>query len=212
MQIDDKKVETVAAVLLGRVNAPEQEIYSAAHAVLEAVSALSTPAPAGTGEACKHCRGNGTTADYVGLEMRPIETECDACKGTGIATPAQPVATIKTLKIEVCKGQAGLALYVDDRRVAGVRHNGLMETILEATVPASPAPVVHSDDLAVDRFAAAMKAKLAKKREEGRGGWEGPTCSAEFLSTLLREHVEKGDPLDVGNLAMMLHQRGERIV
>lgn len=71
----------------------------------------------------------------------------------------------------------------------------------------------HPDDIAVERFAYAMKAKLAKKRSEGRGGWERKDlCSADRLSYLLREHVEKGDPLDVGNLAMMLHQRGERII
>lgn len=70
----------------------------------------------------------------------------------------------------------------------------------------------HSDDAAVDRFAAAMKAKLAKKRSEGRSGWDDKDdCSQIFLSQRLREHVEKGDPLDVGNLAMMLHQREERI-
>jgi hypothetical protein len=73
--------------------------------------------------------------------------------------------------------------------------------------------VKHTDELAVDRFAAAMKAKLAKKRVEGRGGWEDKDqCSAVLLSGLLRDHVDKGDPLDVGNLAMMLHQRDERIV
>lgn len=70
---------------------------------------------------------------------------------------------------------------------------------------------MHPDDLAVDRFAAVMKAKLARKRVEGRGGWDGPDCDADTLSRMLREHVEKGDPVDVGNLAMMLHQRGERI-
>lgn len=69
----------------------------------------------------------------------------------------------------------------------------------------------HPDDLAVDRFAAAMKAKLAQKRAEGRGGWDGPLCDADILSRMLREHVEKGDPVDVGNFAMMLHQRGEQI-
>lgn len=70
----------------------------------------------------------------------------------------------------------------------------------------------HPDDLAVDRFAAAMKEKLAKKRAEGRGGWDDKfDCSNAFLTHLLREHVEKGDPVDVGNLAMMIHQRGERI-
>ncbi|MGH6753371.1 MAG: hypothetical protein ACREDP_14495 [Bradyrhizobium sp.] len=71
---------------------------------------------------------------------------------------------------------------------------------------------VHPDDLAVDRFAAAMKAKLAQKREEGRGGWEDKDdCSNAKLSKLLLEHLTKGDPLDVGNFAMMIHQRGERI-
>jgi hypothetical protein len=67
----------------------------------------------------------------------------------------------------------------------------------------------HPDDAAVDRFAAAMKAKLAEKRDEGRGGWDDPAqCSTGFLAWLLRGHVEKGDPLDVGNFAMMLWNRG----
>lgn len=67
----------------------------------------------------------------------------------------------------------------------------------------------HPDDASVDRFATAMKAKLAKKRDEGRGGWQG--ASAEYLSQQLRDHVDKGDPVDVANLAMMLHQNGQRI-
>ena len=54
-----------------------------------------------------------------------------------------------------------------------------------------------------------MKAKLAKKRQEGRGGWQ--SMASEQLSALLHEHVHKGDPVDVANLAMMLHQNGQRI-
>ncbi len=70
----------------------------------------------------------------------------------------------------------------------------------------------HHDDLGVDRFAVAMKGKLAKKRAEGFGGWNDLNqCTAQCLSEQLRKHVEKGDPVDVGNIAMMLHQRGERI-
>jgi len=70
----------------------------------------------------------------------------------------------------------------------------------------------HPDDAAVDRFAAVMATKLAKKRDDGRGGWEDKEqCSNALLSRLLREHVEKGDPVDVANLAMMIHQRGEAI-
>ena len=76
----------------------------------------------------------------------------------------------------------------------------------------APAREEHPDDLAVDRFAVAMKAKLAKKRADGRGGWQDKgDCSQQFLSDLLRGHVGKGDPVDVANLAMMLHQRGEEI-
>ncbi|HID8539019.1 TPA: hypothetical protein ACXIMI_004179 [Stenotrophomonas maltophilia] len=70
----------------------------------------------------------------------------------------------------------------------------------------------HRDDLAVDAFAAAMKAKMAAGRGKGRGGWEDPAqCTAEDLSRMLRDHVEKGDPRDVANFCMMLHQRGEAI-
>lgn len=69
----------------------------------------------------------------------------------------------------------------------------------------------HPDDAAVDRFAAAMKAKLADARAKGRGGWDGPECNADTLSRMLRAHVDKGDPRDVANFCMFLHQRGEGI-
>ena len=68
----------------------------------------------------------------------------------------------------------------------------------------------HPDDLAVDRFATAMKAKLKWERDErNRSGWQD--MSAADLSRLLYEHLPKGDPIDVANLAMMLHQNGQQI-
>lgn len=68
------------------------------------------------------------------------------------------------------------------------------------------------DDAAVDAIALSMKVKMARNRAKGRAGWnEGDTCPADFLSKELREHVEKGDPLDVAIYAMMLHLRGEVI-
>lgn len=86
----------------------------------------------------------------------------------------------------------------------------LLEAVKE--LESQPAPAAHPDDEAVDRFAAAMKAKLAKKRDEGRGGWDNPEeCSIGSLSYMLIQHVWKGDPIDVGNLAMMIHQRDSRI-
>ena len=68
----------------------------------------------------------------------------------------------------------------------------------------------HPDDLAIDRFAEAMKAKMRRSREEKRrNGWQ--TASAAHLTYLMVEHLEKGDPVDVANFAMMLHQNGQRL-
>jgi len=69
----------------------------------------------------------------------------------------------------------------------------------------------HPDDEAVDRFAAAMKAKLAKARDAGRSGWQDPAWPVESIGDNLRKHVEKGDPRDVANYCMFLFERGERI-
>jgi len=69
----------------------------------------------------------------------------------------------------------------------------------------------HSDDLAVDRFALSMKAKLTEARAKGRGGWDDPQqCSVEFLAQLLIGLLSKGNAgnfEDIANFCMMLHQR-----
>ena len=66
------------------------------------------------------------------------------------------------------------------------------------------------DDAAVDKFAAAMKEKMAKQRAKGYSGWyDLSQCPTERLQSLLVSHIEKGDPVDVGNFAMMLFNRGE---
>lgn len=74
-------------------------------------------------------------------------------------------------------------------------------------------PARHPDDKAVDRFATAMKTKLAAARAKGRGGWDDKaSCSGEHLAQLLIEHLTKGNAgtfEDIANFAMMLHQRGE---
>ncbi|MCZ7451059.1 hypothetical protein O8B93_26170 [Agrobacterium rhizogenes] len=71
----------------------------------------------------------------------------------------------------------------------------------------------HADDIAVDQFAEAMKAKMTRKRAEGRSGWADKTlCTQADLSAMLESHVRKGHPVDVANFAMMLHARGENIV
>lgn len=71
---------------------------------------------------------------------------------------------------------------------------------------------LHPDNAAVNKFADAMKAKLAAAREKGRDGWDDPDrCSIEFLVDLLADHLHKDNELsyvDIANLAMMLHLRG----
>ena len=70
--------------------------------------------------------------------------------------------------------------------------------------------VQHPDDVAVDVLAGLMKAKLAKQRSKGYGGWD-TDCTRERLSELLRGHVDKGDPVDVANFCAFLLARGEGI-
>lgn len=71
--------------------------------------------------------------------------------------------------------------------------------------------VAHPDDAAVDALAVLMKAKLAKQRKKGYGGWETPRCTQYHLSVFLRDHVDKGDPVDVANFCAFLSARGEGI-
>lgn len=69
----------------------------------------------------------------------------------------------------------------------------------------------HPDDLAVDRFACAMKKKLATGRVKGLHSWGQPWVNDEQLAELLVGHLQKnntGNFEDVANFAMMLHQRG----
>lgn len=72
--------------------------------------------------------------------------------------------------------------------------------------------IAHPDDFAVDRFADAMKKKMAASRAKGRSGWDDPSqCPAESLQAMLLDHLGKGDPVDIGNFAMMLWNRSEKI-
>ncbi|CAG2381935.1 MULTISPECIES: hypothetical protein [Burkholderia] len=65
------------------------------------------------------------------------------------------------------------------------------------------------DDAALDGFTSELKAKMAVGRAQGRTGWWG--AQRDDLSTMLRSHVDKGDPIDIGLLAMMHWYKGEAI-
>ncbi len=64
-----------------------------------------------------------------------------------------------------------------------------------------------ADSLMVMAVTDAMGEKLEKKRDEGRGGWFGPQCSNGKLKEMLKEHIQKGDMIDVMNLAGMIWMR-----
>lgn len=74
-----------------------------------------------------------------------------------------------------------------------------------ADVLAKTAVNKHPDDEAVDRFAAAMHAKMASARAKGKEGWEG--CAPAYLASLLSHAFSAGEYVDVANYAMMLWAR-----
>ncbi len=64
------------------------------------------------------------------------------------------------------------------------------------------------DEVLVQAAASMMRHKLAKARDKGRGGWWNPKeCTARGLREAMEAHTEKGDPVDVMNLAAMVAVR-----
>lgn len=70
------------------------------------------------------------------------------------------------------------------------------------------------DNMAVEKFAKAMKEKLAKARAKGRRGWDDKeACSDEYLANLFQGHLQKcndGNFIDIANFLMFLHVRGAK--
>ena len=71
---------------------------------------------------------------------------------------------------------------------------------------------IEADETGVERFAEAMLKKLAKKRNQGKRGWNttrasGWGCSVRELEEMLREHLVKGDVIDLANCCMMIWNR-----
>lgn len=66
------------------------------------------------------------------------------------------------------------------------------------------------DNAAVEVLSMNMKAKLAGQRSKGYRGWNND-CTQQHLSDLLRQSVDKGDPVDVANFCAFLLACGETI-
>lgn len=162
------------------VDCEKHGCYAAAHGVPERCG-MPEPAPAQDEREAVTFDGKTTIRAYVADTVPDDQISCEWTKG-----------------YEECK-----------RRI----HAMFEQKVNNRPAQTAPQPAArqeqHPDDAAVDQFAIAMKAKLAKSREKGRHGWQ--TASAAHLSALLYRHMYKADPLDVANLAMMLHQNGQAI-
>ena len=128
---------------------------------------------------------------------------------------SQEVQELKA-KVERLRTAGELVFRVRDKD--GITTSGLKEKFNEmekalTILPFECLAKQHHDDLAVDRFATAMRTKLTAARAKGRSGWDDKdSCSGEHLAQLLIEHLAKGNTgtfEDIANFAMMLHQRGE---
>jgi hypothetical protein len=102
--------EVLAAVLqCARAWVPEARIVGNVRAgdiarAIEAALEASRVAPVCQKEAepvCKHCKGTGAEADYVGLEMRCVAVACSACGGSGhLPSPAPAVEPVGIKALE----------------------------------------------------------------------------------------------------------------
>lgn len=144
---------------------------------------------------------------------RGATVEFALAKGLGLqvqtAVGAEDEPQVELPKPDMWRDEKGLRGYTADPG-HGPWYTAETVRALLAEAPAQHA-AGHPDDKAVDAMAALMKAKLAKQRAKGYGGWETEECSQQRLSDMLRNHVTKGDPVDVANFCAFLAARGEGI-
>lgn len=153
-------------------------------------------------------RRSGEATHHVGFDKHPLVGKAITYLRAALTSPAKvPDAVMQALDRMSTplhdSRLSGLTAELDAANIKTIR-----DYVLSGSSPAKLSGDQHPDDAAVDRFAVAMKAKLAKKRAQGRGGWDDErVCSPDDLARMLVDHVRKGDPVDVGNLAMMLFNR-----
>lgn len=59
----------------------------------------------------------------------------------------------------------------------------------------------------VDQFCWQMKYKLIQKGREGKSGWDDPHWLKSDIKMQLKNHIDKGDPVDIANFSMFLWNR-----
>ncbi len=151
----------------------------------------------------------------VELLSRPAQTEQQPQYGRYETRPAESVAGIAKRQL----GDESRWVEIRDLNAHAFHDMGPHDYYPVGTVLTMPAAPIaqtapqHFDDRAIDRFAAAMKTKMAAARAKGRDGWfDRIKCPEKRLARMLVEHLSKGNDgtfEDVANFCMMLHQRGE---
>lgn len=97
---------------------------------------------------------------------------------------------------------------MQDKAIQRIRQTDTTTSLCGVSLPLPLDLVALSDETAVILFSRAMVDKMALSRAKGRGGWQN--CSIDELWDMLRDHVQKGDPVDVANLAMMIWHNAKR--
>lgn len=139
--------------------------------------------------------------DSDAYEAMPENGLTDACDNYNAWTPMRPEAEGWSL-VAVFNTENGPACWwMRDKPFVPERQEGQegLEGCRERV-----------DNAAVEVLAMNMKAKLAGQRAKGYGGWNSD-CTHQRLSELLRQCVDKGDPVDVANFCAFLLARGESI-
>jgi excisionase family DNA binding protein len=117
---------------------------------------------------------------------------------------AQQLAEVLAINVDTVRQMTRDGLLPHHRIGAGTIRYTLADVLAHTAVNQ------HPDDEAVDRFAAAMQAKMTAARLKGKDGWDDPErCSVSSLRGLLDESFTHCDYVDVGNYAMMLWARGQ---
>lgn len=163
--------------------------------------------------ALRHDAGSGASRDAFERACEAEEALTAAIRSLADHAPAKPAEIDKapTVDVDAIREVIETLSHVDKPYQNAMREKLMASLVSKPSQPAHAAQ--HLDAIAVDTFAAAMNAKLSEARAKGRSGWQDKSaCSQHSLSNMLREHVEKGDPRDVANFCMFLHQRGEAIL
>lgn len=118
---------------------------------------------------------------------------------------AQQLAEVLAINVETVRQMTRDGLLPHHRIGAGTIRYSLTDVLAHTAVNQ------HPDDEAVDRFAAAMHAKMAQARAKGKEGWDDPErCGTGHLQALFEEAAADLEYVDAANYAMMLWARGAK--